>query len=185
LSQYHRFPVTIREGGTGVANGANNTITFTGNFTLGVTLSANTSVTFPTSGTLLQNGDIGSSVQAYDADTAKTDVVQSYTKQQNFGTSGLTDAASISWNLDDAQVASVTLGGNRTLAAPSNQVDGGTYILIVTQDGTGSRTLAYNAVFKWPGGTAPTLSTAAGSVDILTFISDGTNMYGVSQLDFS
>ena len=39
-------------GGTGVANGSNNTITFTGNYTLGLTLSGNTSVTLPTSGTL-------------------------------------------------------------------------------------------------------------------------------------
>ena len=39
-------------GGTGVANGSNNTVTFTGNFTLGITLSANTNITFPTSGTL-------------------------------------------------------------------------------------------------------------------------------------
>jgi len=43
-------------GGTGVANGTNNTITFTGNYTLGVTLTANTSVTLPTSGTLTNTG---------------------------------------------------------------------------------------------------------------------------------
>lgn len=46
-------PITPANGGTGVANGANNTITFTGNYTLGITLSGNTSVTFPTSGTLV------------------------------------------------------------------------------------------------------------------------------------
>jgi hypothetical protein len=39
-------------GGTGVANGTNNTITFTGNHTLGVTLTGNTAVTLPTTGTL-------------------------------------------------------------------------------------------------------------------------------------
>jgi hypothetical protein len=44
--------ITTAKGGTGVANGANNTITFTGNYTLGLTLSDNTSVTLPTSGTL-------------------------------------------------------------------------------------------------------------------------------------
>ena len=43
-------------GGTGVANGTNNTITFTGNYTLGLTLTANTSVTLPTSGTLTNTG---------------------------------------------------------------------------------------------------------------------------------
>ncbi len=129
--------------------------------------------------------DIGASVQAYDADTAKTDVAQEFSKQQNFDAGTLTDAASIAWDLDDNQVAKVTLGGNRTLAAPSNMKDGGTYVLRVIQDGTGSRTLAYNSVFKWPAGEAPTLTTDADAIDILTFISDGTNMYGVASLDFS
>ena len=45
-------PVTPAQGGTGVVNGSNNTITFTGNYNLGITLTANTSVTFPTSGSL-------------------------------------------------------------------------------------------------------------------------------------
>lgn len=128
---------------------------------------------------------IGSDVQAYDADTAKTDVAQEYTATQNFNATTLTDGATINWDASANQVASVTLGGNRTLANPTNMVDGGTYILRVVQDGTGSRTLSYGANYLWPGGTAPTLSTDADAVDILTFISDGTNMYGVAQLDFS
>lgn len=108
-----------------------------------------------------------------------------FTTTQNFNATTLTDAASIAWDLSSNQVCSVTLGDNRTMAAPTNQIDGATYVLIVKQDGTGTRTLAYNAVFKFPGGTAPTLSTGANDVDILTFVSDGTNMYGVAQLDFS
>lgn len=108
-----------------------------------------------------------------------------FTKQQNFGTTTLTDGATINWDLDSNQVAKVTLGGNRTLANPTNMVDGGTYILRVIQDGTGSRTLGYGANYKWPGGTPPTLSTGAGAIDILTFISDGTNMYGIAQKAFA
>ena len=106
-------------------------------------------------------------------------------QQQGFGTQTLTDAATISWNVQTQQVAKVTLGGNRTLDAPTNMVDGFTYILRVIQDGTGSRTLAYNAVYKWPGGVAPVLSTAINAIDILTFVSDGTNMYGVAQKGFA
>lgn len=108
-----------------------------------------------------------------------------YTKTQNFNATTLSDAATIAWDASSNQVASVTLAGNRTLGAPTNLVDGATYVLTVKQDATGSRTLAYNVVFKFPGGTAPTLSTTANAVDILTFVSDGTNMYGVSQLEFS
>lgn len=128
---------------------------------------------------------IGSDVQAYDANTAKTDVAQEYTKAQNFNATVLTDGATINWDTEDNQVCSLTLGGNRTMAAPTNLKDGGTYILTVKQDATGSRTITWNAVFKWSGGTAPTLSTDANAVDIITFVSDGTNLYGVAQLDFS
>jgi len=131
-------------------------------------------------GTLATTGNITqNSVQVATVNT------NSFAQQQGFGTATLTDAASISWNLQTQQVAKVTLGGSRTLAAPSNMVDGYTYILRVIQDGTGSRTLSYNSVFKWPNGTAPVLSTAASSIDILTFVSDGTNMYGAIQKGFA
>lgn len=112
-----------------------------------------------------------------------TSVVTSYTAQQNFSASALTDGASIAWNLNTQQSAKVTLGGNRTLANPTNMVDGGTYAIIVKQDATGGRTLAYGTAYKWPSGIAPTLSTGANKVDVLTFISDGTYMYGVFSGD--
>lgn len=59
---WHGTAIAPAYGGTGVGNGANNTITFTGNYTLGITLSNNTSVTFPTSGTLATTTDLGSYV---------------------------------------------------------------------------------------------------------------------------
>lgn len=108
----------------------------------------------------------------------RTDTVAAATAQQYFATSGLTDGATISWNLDTAQMASVTLGGNRTLANPTNMHDGGCYTLRVKQDATGSRTLAYGNAYKWPASTAPTLTTTANAVDILTFVSDGSSMFG-------
>jgi len=117
---------------------------------------------------------------------AQLAVAQEYTKTQNFNATTLSDAANISWDASSNQVCSVTLGGNRTLDNPTNMVDGATYILIVKQDGTGTRTLAYGTAYLWEGGTAPTLTTTLTTgVDILTFISDGTNMYGVAAQDFS
>lgn len=89
----------------------------------------------------------------------------------------LTDGVTVSWNTASGQVATVTLGGNRTMAAPSN-LKIGTYILHVVQDATGSRTLTWNSVFKWPAGVAPVLTTTANARDIFSFISDGTNLYG-------
>jgi len=111
--------------------------------------------------------------------------VRSYTKQQNFGTTTLSDGANISWDLADNQVSKVTLAGNRTLDNPTNMVDGGTYILRVIQDATGTRTLAYGSAYKFPNGDAPVLSTTAADVDFITFISDGTSMFGVFSGDFS
>jgi len=65
-----------------------------------------------------------------------------------------------------ATVFAHTLDGNKTLAKPENPQPGTTYVYVFTQDGTGGRTLAYNAVWKFPGGNTPTLSTAANAVDV-------------------
>jgi hypothetical protein len=89
----------------------------------------------------------------------------------------LTDAATITWSLTESRFATVTLAGNRTMAAPGNAVVG-SMVLIVKQDATGSRTLTWNAVFKWPGGVAPVLSSAANAIDVFSFVYDGTNFYG-------
>jgi len=97
----------------------------------------------------------------------------------------LTDAANISWNLIVAPYGVVTLGGNRTLDNPVYLQPGQHYVLIVKQDATGSRTLSYGANYKWVSGAAPVLSTAANAIDILTFMCDGTNMYGSAQKGFA
>lgn len=91
----------------------------------------------------------------------------------------LTDGATINWDVALGRVATLTLGAaGRTMAAPTN-LKVGTYILRVYQDGTGSRTItSWNAVFKWTAAVAPVLSTGAGKLDIITFFSDGTNLYG-------
>jgi hypothetical protein len=62
------------------------------------------------------------------------------------------------------------------MGAPTNLVSGAYYGLAVIQN-AGSNTLTWNSVFKWTGGTAPTLSTGAGAKDYFVFRSDGTNMY--------
>lgn len=110
---------------------------------------------------------------------------QEYTASHNFKSVSLTDAATINWDLSSAQVAKVTLAGNRTLANPTNMRDGGVYILLVTQDGTGSRTLGYGSAYKFPGNANPVLTTTANRTDVLTFISDGTRMLGSFVLNFS
>jgi hypothetical protein len=58
---------------------------------------------------------------------------------------------------------------NNTLAAPTSASGGQTGQIVVRQDGTGSRLLSYSGGWQFTGGSAPTLSTAAGSTDALTY----------------
>ena len=81
----------------------------------------------------------------------------------------LTDAASIVMNMATNNQFVVTLGGNRTLAAPTNLTVGQTGHIYCIQDGTGSRTLGYNSVFQFAGGSDPVLTTGANAVDLLVF----------------
>lgn len=84
-------------------------------------------------------------------------------------TVALTDAATVALDLSSGVNFSVTLGGNRTLGSPSNTKNGQSGVIFITQDGTGSRTLAYGANWKFSGGTAPTLTTTAAAVDMLFY----------------
>jgi hypothetical protein len=98
------------------------------------------------------------------------DTAQTWTKGQRAEVTALTDAATIAVDFADSNNFSVTLGGNRTLGNPSNQVAGQSGSIFVTQDGTGGRTLAYSSDWEFAGATAPTLSTAASAVDRIDYI---------------
>jgi hypothetical protein len=118
---------------------------------------------------LLKEAAVGVTVQGYDADTAKTDVAQSFTAAQRGTITALTDGATITPDFALANNFSVTLGGNRTLANPSNLTAGQSGCIWITQDGTGSRTLAYGSQWDFTGGIAPTLTTTASAVDCLVY----------------
>lgn len=123
---------------------------------------------------------VGSSVQAYDVDTAKTDVAQEFTALQTCDVEVLSDGATVT-PTGDLSLHTLTLGGNRTLANPTTITAGATYVFKIKQDGTGSRTLSWGAAYDWAGGTAPTLSTGAGDVDVFSGISlDGTSIQMVT-----
>jgi hypothetical protein len=79
-------------------------------------------------------------------------------------------------------IVNLTLTASTTLTFAGHVV--GTYIIQVTQGGTGSYTLTYPASVKWSGGTAPTLTTAVGKTDILTFYHDGTSFFGTYSLNY-
>ena len=120
---------------------------------------------------------------APDADVtiAGLSLAQEYTAAQNFNATTLTDAATIAWDASANQVTSVEITASRTMGAPTNQVDGAVYVLMIKQDSTGGFTMSWNAVFKFAGGTAPVVTATASAKDVYVFLSDGTNMMEIGR----
>lgn len=118
---------------------------------------------------------IGSTVQGYDAATAKTNAVQTFTAAQRGAITTLTDGATITPDFAVTNNFQVTLGGNRTLANPTNLVAGQSGAIRIVQDGTGSRTLAYGSNWKFSNGAAPVLTTTANAVDLLVYFVESSS----------
>lgn len=97
-----------------------------------------------------------------------------YTEEVN--TANTSTAYTIS--LADGSFQVLTLTGNATITMPTATA-GKSFILLLKQDGTGSRTVTWSTV-KWPGGTAPTVTSTASKQDIYSFFADGTNWYGTT-----
>tara|TARA_R110002124_G_scaffold51410_2_gene148812 strand:+ start:2734 stop:3138 length:405 start_codon:yes stop_codon:yes gene_type:complete len=95
--------------------------------------------------------------------------------------SALTDASTITWNAATQEVCKVTLAGNRTMAAPTNSTSGQFISILVIQDGTGGRTISWNAVFEFTTDTAPTLTTTAAKGDIFVFRYNGAKWLEVGK----
>jgi hypothetical protein len=95
----------------------------------------------------------------------------------------LTDGATITWDVIDSPVAKVTLGGNRTLSAPSGTtpIAGQFVSLLIIQDGTGGRTITWNAVYEFAADTAPTLTATASLGDLFTFRYNGSKWLEVGR----
>jgi hypothetical protein len=115
-------------------------------------------------GVLSVNGNSGAITNV-----AVTNSAQSFTAPQRGSITALTDGATITPDFALANNFSVTLGGNRTLANPTNVTAGQSGVIVISQDGTGSRTLAFGSNWKFAGGTDPTLTTAVNAVDVLSY----------------
>ncbi len=95
----------------------------------------------------------------------------------------LTYAATITPDVANGNIQTVTLTGNVTFSAFANAEAGQSITVIMTQDGTGSRILT--STMKSPGGTDVVLSTAAGAIDFINVFYDGTNYYMTSIIGFA
>ncbi|ANS03375.1 hypothetical protein [uncultured Mediterranean phage uvDeep-CGR2-KM19-C184] len=139
----------------------------------------------------LTSSSIGSTVQAFDADTAKTDAAQTYTAAQRGAISAISVGASDTTKTLDFATANnfqLTLAntGSCELANPSNLTAGQSGSIFIVQDSTGSRLLTYGSQFDFAGGTAPTLSTTAAAVDRIDMIvRSATSIHCVFTANYS
>ena len=150
-----------------VSKGGSGAATLTG-ILKGNGTSAFTAVTAP-SGTIVGTTD----TQTLSAKTLTNPTVTNYVETPYSANS----STAITLDLTNGTVQIITLTGNATITMPT-ATSGKSFVMMLKQDGTGSRTVTWSTV-KWAGGTAPTITSTASRQDILSFFADGTNWYGV------
>ena len=121
-----------------------------------------------------------------DPDTAVTDVAQTFTAAQRGSITTLTDGATVTPDFAASNNYTLTLGGNRTIANPTNLTAGQSGSIFLVQDGTGSRTASWGSYWDFAGGTAPTLTTTASAVDRIDYVvRSSTSIQAVATLAYS
>jgi len=166
-----------------VGSGLSNPMTTAGDIIVGGTAGAVTRFAIGSANQVLGVNNAGTA-QEYKTITAGTNVTvthgaNSITIAATGGTADCettaTDAATVTMAIGTCKQQFLTIAASRILGAPTGLAAGQTITLRLVH-GASSTTLTYNAVFKFPGGIAPTLTATNGATDILTFYSDGTNV---------
>ena len=114
--------------------------------------------------------DIGSTIQAFDADTAKTDTAQTFTAAQRGTITTLTPGTTVTPDIAVSNNFTLTQAQNTTIANPTNITAGQSGSIFIVQDGTGSRTAAWGSYWDFAAGTAPILTTNAAAVDRVDYV---------------
>lgn len=123
--------------------------------------------------------ELGQSVQPYDADAMKADVAVERTASHNFNMTALTSTTGhVAWDLAANEVTAHTATEDTVLDNPTNMKAGGIYYFIFVQHASAAKTLGFGNVYKWAGGTAPTVSAGSSAVDVFKFVCDGSFMLG-------
>jgi len=119
---------------------------------------------------LIPTTAIGSSVQAYDADTAKTDTVQAFTAAQRGTPVSLSSSAgSIASDFALGNNFTHTFTENTTLANPTNLVSGQAGMIVFTQHSSSPKTLAFGSYWKFPSAAIPAVTATNSAVDVLVY----------------
>ena len=146
------------------------TLATSGAFTATLTATGATAVTLPTTGTL-------STLAGTETLTAKTltnPTITNYVETPYVASTG----TAITLALTNGTLQILTLTASTTITMPA-AVAGKSFVIILRQDATGSRTVTWTTV-NWAGGTAPTITSTLSKQDIFSFFSDGTSWYGAT-----
>lgn len=136
---------------------------------------------------VLDAADLGVSVQAYDANTAKINVNQAWTAAQRTATQTASVTGATTLDFDTYQNFVLTLTGNVTLSNPTTEAIGQTGFIVFTQDGTGGRTVSLGTDYKTAAAAGLTLSATASAIDVVPYIvsATGSILLGTPQLGFA
>ena len=173
---------------SGLINSSTGTFSGAINSTLGTIATLNSTTGTIGNFTTTLTGDVTISTGSATVGTrvAVLNTAQQYSRAHNFAATALTiTSGTVPWDLAENQVATLTVTTNSTMNTPTNPQAGATYVLIVTQGTGGNNTLSYSTAYKFSGGDAPVLSTGSAQVDVLSFVSNGTVLFGVSSQNFS
>jgi hypothetical protein len=131
--------------------------------------------------------EVGVDIQAYDADTAKLDVAQTFTAAQVGSTQTASITGSTTLDFSVYQNFVLTLTGTVTLDNPTTETAGQSGFITFIQDATGSRTVSLGTDYETAGGSGLTLSTAASATDIVPYVvaANGRILLGAPQLAFA
>ena len=116
---------------------------------------------------------LSNSISTINTNAAFKNTANTFTKAQSVTPVALADAATINVDATLSNNFKTTLAGNRTIANPTGMVDGQIMNFVLRQDATGSRTVIWGSKFKWAGGVAPTLTTTANAIDVVSGLYDG------------
>lgn len=149
----------------------------TGTASKALVLDSGTDLSFTGNLTTTNSITTTSTVESLSAKAANTAILISNGTKTTASTYTPEAAATATLDVSNSNIQSITMPAGNITIAISNEAAGQIFLVEITQDGIGSRTVTWFSTIKWAGGSAPTLTTAANKRDTIGFRVTGTDTY--------